>query len=159
MRAREFLDELKIDNADGLGSVPYNQSVDYHGLQVTMRPSVFLRLALPLDAHKPDELKTITYIQQHLDEPGIGAPFLTIEIPESWGSGDFTEKAKVIGHDGRHRMYAIMSVQGDDPVEVHIFPIYLRRRNLTDKFIEQLRNGMIGQTGDNVRGPIFVASS
>jgi glutathionylspermidine synthase len=155
MRASEFLNELKINNATGLGQVPLNQNVDYQGLQVAMRPSMFLRLALPLNSSDPDEMKTINYIQQHIDEPGIGAPFLNIEIPESWESGEFKELAKVVGHDGRHRMYAVLNHQGDEPVEVHMFPRYLRRRHLTDEIIEHLRNGIVSQQGNYVRGPIF----
>jgi hypothetical protein len=46
MRAQEFL-EYKINNRSGIGSVPYNQEVDYFGLRVAMRPSTFLKLALP----------------------------------------------------------------------------------------------------------------
>ena len=155
MRVNEILNELKINNATGIGQVPLNQEVDYHGLQVAMRPSTFLRLALPLDVNKPDELKTIGHLQKHLDEPGIGAPFLNIVVPEAWESGDFKEPAKVAGHDGRHRMYAIMNEQGDEPVEVHLFPRYLRRRHITDEIIEHLRNRIVGQQGDYVRGPIF----
>jgi hypothetical protein len=149
------LNELKIDNRDGLGAVPYNQEVGYMGLKVAMEPSMFLRLALPLNSHSPEEMKTINYIQQNIDEPGVGAPFLNIEIPEAWESGNFKAPARVVGHDGRHRMYAIMNHQGDEPVEVHMFPRYLRRRNLTDEIIEQLRNGMVGQQGNYIRGPIF----
>jgi hypothetical protein len=153
--ARNKLNELKIDNARGLGQVPLNQNIDYQGLQVAMRPSMFLRLALPLDSHDPNEMKTINYIQQHIDEPGIGAPFLNIEIPEAWESGKFDTPARVVGHDGRHRMYAVLNHQGDEPVEVHMFPRYLRRRHLTDEIIEHLRNGIVGQQGNYVRGPIF----
>jgi hypothetical protein len=155
MRASEFLGELKINNASGLGQVPLNQEVDYHGLQVEMRPSMFLRLALPLDADKPDELETINHLQKHLDNPGIGAPFLNIVIPEAWESSEFKEPAKVAGHDGRHRMYAIINEQGDEPVEVHLFPRYMRRRHITEDIIEHLRNGIVGQQGNYVRGPIF----
>ena len=49
MRALEFITELKIDNRGGLGAVPHNADVDYHGLRTVMRPSMFLKLSLPLD--------------------------------------------------------------------------------------------------------------
>ena len=155
MRACEFLNELKVDNRQGLGAVPYNQEVDYMGLKVAMRPSMFLQLALPLDSHNPQEMEKINYIQQHIDTPGVGAPFLNIAIPEAWENGDFTSLTKVVGHDGRHRMYAILNHQGDDPVEVHLFPRYMRRRDITDEIIEHLRSGLVSQTGKYVRGPIF----
>lgn len=155
MRADEFLNELKVNNREGLGAVPYNQEVGYMGLKVAMRPSMFLKLALPLNSHDPEEMKTINYIQQHIDEPGVGAPFMNIEIPEDWENNDFKRPTRVVGHDGRHRMYAILNHQGDDPVEVHLFPRYMRRRDITDEMIKQLQQGVVSQTGKYVAGPIF----
>jgi spore germination cell wall hydrolase CwlJ-like protein/GNAT superfamily N-acetyltransferase len=38
------LDEYKVDNSAGLGATPNNSNVDYKGLRVLMRPSVFLKL-------------------------------------------------------------------------------------------------------------------
>jgi hypothetical protein len=73
-----------IDNKDGWGAVPDNQEVDYLGLRVTMTPKHFIDLAAPLGAEPSDK------IEQHLEQGGtIGAPFLQIEIPESWEDGDF----------------------------------------------------------------------
>jgi hypothetical protein len=113
MRAQEFLNELKINNATGIGAVPHNADVDYHGLRVTMRPSMFLRLALPLDRNDSEERKAIEYCKSQLDDPGIGAPFLTINAPEAWESDDFSLEAKVRDHDGRHRCYAILGKEGN----------------------------------------------
>lgn len=156
MRAQEFVTELKVDNRKGLGAVPYNQEVDYFGLQVAMRPSTFLKLSLPLDTSKPDEAKTIDYIAQHLDDQGIGAPFLDISIPPEWEEGVIKTPARITGHDGRHRMYAIMKTEGDNPVEVHIFPKGgMRRRDVTPEMIEALRQGVVGQRGSYVSGPLF----
>ena len=155
MRAQEFLNELKINNATGIGAVPHNADVDYHGLRVTMRPSMFLRLALPLDRNDSEERKAIEYCKSQLDDPGIGAPFLTITVPEAWESDDFSLEAKVRDHDGRHRMYAILDEQGDRPVETHIFLPHFRRRDITDGIIENLRNGILNQAGQYVSGPIF----
>jgi len=156
MRAREFLDELKIDNRGGLGAVPNNQDIDYFGLRVAMKPSMFLKLSLPLDANQPDEAETIQYIAKNLDTQGIGAPFLEVAFPAEWDEGVFKNPAQVKGHDGRHRMYAIMQQQGDDPVEVHIFPRGgMRRRDITPEMIDALRQGIVGQRGSYVSGPIF----
>jgi pyrimidine deaminase RibD-like protein len=54
----EDLNELKINNQSGVGAVPYNAEIDYHGLQVAMKPSVFLSLALPLNINDPEERKS-----------------------------------------------------------------------------------------------------
>ena len=152
----QIVNELKINNATGVGAVPYNQSIDYHGLRVTMQPSMFLRLALPLDRNDPEERKAIEYCKSQLDDQGIGAPFLTITVPEAWESDDFSLEAKVRDHDGRHRCYAILDKQGDEPIEVHlILSGGLRRRDISDSMIKNLRNGILNQQGQYVRGPIF----
>jgi hypothetical protein len=156
MRAEEFIQELKINNRNGAGAVPYNQEIDYMGLRVAMTPRMFLKLALPLDV-KPDDQATIDSLKQIKDTQGFGAPFLYIEIPEQWFDGDFSKSAQVSNHDGRHRMLSILDSEGNDPVEVHLFLRHgLRRRDLTDKMIEQLQSGMISQTGTPLSGPIFV---
>jgi hypothetical protein len=155
MRAQEFLNELKINNATGVGAVPHNADVDYHGLRVTMRPSMFLRLALPLDRNDSEERKAIEYCKSQLDDPGIGAPFLTITMPEAWESDDFSLEAKVRDHDGRHRCYAILDKENDEPIEVHLFVSGMRRRHISDRMIKNLRNGILNQQGQYVSGPVF----
>ena len=158
MRAEEFIKELKINNRNGAGAVPYNQEIDYMGLRVAMTPRMFLKLALRLDV-KPDDQTTIDSLKQIKDTQGFGAPFLYIEIPEQWFDGDFSKSAQVSSHDGRHRMLSILDSEGNDPVEVHLLLRGgLRRRDLTDEMIEQLQSGMISQTGTPVSGPIFVMS-
>jgi hypothetical protein len=152
----EIVTELKINNATGVGAVPYNREIDYHGLRVTMRPSMFLRLALPLDRNDPEERKAIEYCKSQLDDQGIGAPFLTITVPEAWESDDFSLEAKVRDHDGRHRCYAILDKQGDEPIEVHLLLSGgMRRRHISDSMIKNLRNGILNQQGQYVSGPIF----
>ena len=59
MRAKEFLDELRIDNEHGWGQTPNNANVDYKGLKVMMKPSIFLRLSAEL----PTALVTIVNIR------------------------------------------------------------------------------------------------
>ena len=82
----------------------------------------------------------------------MGAPFLTLDIPEDWREGQFSEYAQVRGHEGRNRMIAIQKVEGDDPVEVHIFPRGLRARHLTPEIVEQLQVAMIAEAGGVVGG-------
>ena len=155
MRSHEFITELKIDNRQGLGAVPHNADVDYFGLRTVMRPSMFLKLSLPLDKNSPDEQATIQHLRKQINDPGFGAPFLTVVVPEAWENDDFGLEAKVRDHDGRHRMYAILDEEGDDPVEVHIFMPHFRRRDITDGIIKNLRNGILSQNGQYVSGPIF----
>jgi hypothetical protein len=154
-RKNESIAEVRINNASGVGAVPYNAEIDYHGLQVAMRPSMFLKLALPLDAKDPEERKAIDYCKSEMNEKGFGAPFLTISVPEAWEQGDFSLEAKVKGHDGRHRCYAILEKEGDDPIEVHIIIPYFKRRDITPEIIENLRNGILNQNGRFTAGPLF----
>lgn len=141
--------EYKADNdmnGKGLGTTGYNANVDYRGLRVSMKPSVFLSLA----AHLPSPT-SVDYIVQHMENGGaLGSPFLIVEIPEQWLDGNFNglNFARVIGHEGRNRMLAIQKLEGDDPVEVHIFPYgELRRRHLTPEIIEQLQLAIRNQDG------------
>jgi hypothetical protein len=146
--------EVKIDNKAGLGSTIYNSNADYFGLKVMMRPSIFLKLASPLRGDAPNN----GYITNHLSNGGsIGSPFLDIDIPWEWENDDFSTNAKVIGHEGRNRMKAIMEVEGDDPLEVHLFPDGgLKAKELTIDMREKLKEGLINQTGDKlVRNPFY----
>ena len=154
----QVVNELKINNASGIGAVPNNQQIGYQGLQVVMRPSMFLELALPLDAKSADERETIEYIKKNLDEKGVGAPWLTVVIPEAWESEDFSQMAHVSNHDGRHRMHSILEQEGNDPVEVHIIVPHMRRRHITDAMVDHLRSGVLNQQGQYVSGPVFGAA-
>jgi hypothetical protein len=154
----QVVNELKINNASGIGAVPNNQQIGYQGLQVVMRPSMFLELALPLDVKSADERETIEYIKKNLDEKGVGAPWLTVVIPEAWESEDFSQMAHVSNHDGRHRMHSILEQEGNDPVEVHIIVPHMRRRHITDAMVDQLRSGVLNQQGQYVSGPVFGAA-
>ena len=116
---------------------------------------MFLKLSLPLDKNSPDEQATIQHLRKQINDPGFGAPFLTIAVPEAWENDDFSLEAKVRDHDGRHRMYALLDEQGDQPVETHIFLPHFRRRDITDGIIKNLRNGILNQAGQYVSGPIF----
>lgn len=149
MRAKEFIDEYKADNdpnGKGLGATGYNANVDYRGLRVLMKPSVFLSLA----AHLPTPT-SVDYIVQHMKNGGaLGSPFLIIDIPEKYFEGDFTglNYATVVGHEGRNRMLAIQKLEGDDPVEVHIFGYgEIRARHFTPDMIEHLQVAMRNQDG------------
>ena len=142
--------EVEIDNKEGLGAVPYNQEIDYMGLRVKMKPSTFLKLASKLDNDNNE------FIYQHIKTGGsIGAPFLKINIPDGWTIGDFTEPARVSNHEGRHRMAAVLKLEGDAPVEVHLFPRYHRNKHMTSEFIENLNKHLINEDGVEIQGPFF----
>jgi len=155
-KQKQKFTEYKINNQSGIGSVPKNQEIDYFGLRVAMRPSTFLKLALPMPNTAQDQ-ESIEYVKQHKDTEGIGAPFLEIDIPQGWEEGNLSKPARVVGHDGRHRMAAILQSEGDDPVEVHLFPLGLRRRHFdaNPEWAQHLNQVIVGQRGNTVPGPIF----
>lgn len=158
MRAKEFLPEVNIDNSKGWGATPHNANVDYRGMAVMMRPSTFLKLALPMAEHDKDT----TAIEQHIGQGGaIGAPFLEIKVPDEWrDDGNYSQPARVYGHDGRHRMLAIQRTEGDAPVEVHLFLMSQysewRNRHMTPEVMRALNAQLVPQ-GSNaaIQGPFF----
>jgi GNAT superfamily N-acetyltransferase len=132
-----------------------NQNVDYMGLRVTMLPRTFLTLSLPM-ANSANDQERIEYLASIKDTQGFGAPFLDIVIPDKWFDGDFSEPAQVVGHDGRHRMRAILKTEGDVPVETHLFPRRgVRNRDLTPEIIRELQAGIVSENRRYVRGPLF----
>jgi hypothetical protein len=155
MKSSEFITEaVQIDNKDGWGAVPFNQEIGYLGLRVKMTPGMFLQLAAPLgDPTSMDDIK------QHISSGGtLGAPFLNIQYPYEWHDGDFSEKAKVVGHEGRNRMNAIQQVYNNDPVEVHLFFNQgVRNRDLTPEIIKNLNRCLIPEKQSNPQswGPYF----
>lgn len=145
---RQYLSEVNIDNKKGWGSVPYNQEVDYMGLRVKMKPSMFLKLAAKTSSDVSDEMKS------HIKSGGsIGAPFLQFRIPE-----DFKEPPTVIGHEGRHRMMAIQQIEGDRPIEVHIFisGFISRARHINKETETYMKKSSFKQnTRDLIKGPLW----
>jgi len=155
---KQDLDEVTIDNREGAGATGYNANVDYRGLRVMMRPSTFLRLAAPLGgAHSPD-------LEKYIAQGGaIGAPFLLVEIPDSWEQGDFDSPATVYGHEGRNRMSAVRKLEGDEPIEVHLIPAgenrEYRNRHLTAQHIAALNRWMRREKSSSIEsGPLFTVA-
>ncbi len=143
---------------DGIGGTPNNANVDYMGKRVYMQAKMFLRLAAYLsnDATKQTSVEFLRKAIEQ-DQP-IAPPFLTIDIPEGWQQGDFSEYAKVEGHEGRHRCKVISEMEGPDTVvEVHLFFPGLRARHVTDEWMVALNKGLIAERSNTVvQGPIFV---
>ena len=154
------LEEYKLDNERGLGSTPNNSNVDYMGFRTMMKPSMFLKLAKPLpDGHRSSGYPEL--VQKIKSGEGIGSPFLSIEIPDGWEDepADFKRPTKVTGHEGRHRMNAILELEGDVPVEVHLWGRFtsseLRRRYITDEMFDELEKGLISETGQYITNPFI----
>ena len=149
--SEDELKEANIDNNTGWGAVGNNREVNYFGLRVNMTPSTFLKLAAPLNDEPNQEM--IDYIQKG---GAIGSPHLYITVPKEWESGDFSMPARVSGHEGRHRMKSIFKIEGDKPVEVHLFPYGYRNRHLTPEIVNKLNKSLFAEKSRNVvLGPLF----
>ena len=153
-----MLYEVNIDNARGWGNVPDNQNVDYLGMRVKMKPSVFLKLATPLSKSAATSADAIKH---HIATGGsIASAWLIINIPPQWQDGDMRKPARVVGHEGRNRMMALQELEGDQPVEVHLFfGGGLRARHITPLWKTQLNQHLIPQTQTKpIAGPFFTTS-
>lgn len=149
------IDEAVLDPR-GAGSTPYGVDIDYFGLRVQMRPSTFLKLALPLTP-----ATTSKTLGPYMKQGGaIAHPMLDFEMPDGWFSDDYSEPARIVDHEGRNRMKHWMRLHGDDPIQINMRPHGgLRRRDITSEMIQQLSAGMIGQRGDYIDGPLFEPST
>ncbi len=155
MKLFDLLNEVKIDNMTGIGEVPDNKNVDYLGLRVLMKPSVFLSLASTLYR---EQASSVDYIKSQLAQgQGIASPWLVITVPQEWDDNDFSQPAKVAGHEGRNRMYAVLETEGDVPVETHLFfGGGLRSRHIKPEWIEALNKSLVPQRRTSpVPGPFF----
>lgn len=151
MRIYEVITEAQLDPR-GWGAVPQSIDVDYFGLQVEMRPSMFLKLAAPLAAsdENPD-------VAAHMEKGGkIAYPWLDIAEPVEWEDGDFSKNARVRSHEGRNRMKKWIQLKGDNPIRVHIFfKNANRRRFITPEMIAELNQGVFNESGQWIPGPLF----
>lgn len=152
---RNIEESVAFDNRNGIGAVPLNANVDYQGLRVLVNPQTYLALAKPMSIDNNDKATIAWLVQQLQQGRAFGAPFLDISIPVEWEDNDFSSPAKIVGHEGRHRMAAILEVYGNDPVEVHLFPLYYRNRDMTAEWIATLNQHVVSERQQLVTGPWF----
>jgi hypothetical protein len=113
-----YLDDL-FDAKTGYGTIPNSESIDYFGFTIYMKPSEFLSLAANAT------LKPEFYEQLVKEKEPLGYPCLFVKHEEDQGYWT------IMSHEGRHRMKAVQNVLGDNHlIPVHIFPQYMRTRNL-----------------------------
>jgi hypothetical protein len=148
---RAEVNGVRIDQVSGLGNVPFNQSVDYHGFVVMMRPSSFLAVSEPMGAPRDGFAHVLDAVRRG---EAIASPFLKVDFPEGGGPPE------IHGHEGRHRMLAVLETVGDVEIPVHVFPRGLRARHVTGEMIDRLRAAALreNQTGrpdEVVEGPLF----
>lgn len=132
---------ITFSAADGLGSVPYNQSVYYHGFVAMMKPSVFLKLALPHGGERDEDSAKI----EALVKKGyaLGIPFLDLNINDL---EEGTGPAKIVGHEGRARTLFVLRELGDVPFPVQfLLKGGARARDLTPEVMASMKNEILAQ--------------
>lgn len=133
-QARSRVGSVVFDAREGMGAVPDNGNVDYLGFVVMMKPSQFLRLASPLHEPKAAIRDAIR------DGASVGPAFLQVDFRD--------EIPRVLRHEGRNRMHAVLDVNGDAPVPVHIFGYGDRAHDITPEKIEAARRSMVAEKSD-----------
>lgn len=146
---------VMYDQVNGKGAIPYNQEIGYKGFRVMMRPSMYLALCYPLRKGQA-EATNFDFIRDYIRGGNpIGSPWLSVELPYL-GDGQYTvEGAYISGHEGRNRALAILELYGDDPIEVHITTSMGSNRYLTKEMRATMCDGLKGQTGHFVDGPLW----
>lgn len=112
-----------FDPKAGAGATPYHQSVDYHGIVVSMTPNQFLGLNPPLSENAPRK----RYPPQTLAPPQLYVAAADFEGDED----EPPKKFRVRSHEGRHRMRGLVEEGlGDAQVQVYVYPSGFRSRDL-----------------------------
>ena len=164
VKRTDFLKEINIDNKDGWGSTGNNRNVDYLGVKVLMKPGVFLKLALPLYDEEHSKTNIAGMIKHHNEGGSFASPTLYLDLPSKWYKNDVSKGiARVSGHEGRHRMNVQLKVEGDVPVETHLFVSGYRAKNwsknntsdYSPKIMEKIRMKMRSESGLIITGPLF----
>ena len=156
-----------IDNKHGLGKVPGNYSVNYAGIRVRMKPSMFLRLAEDFNPRSD-------YVRNHVRDGGkVASPVLFIRLPDEWFDGfnpynpsavlsqDAMRKylPRVVNHEGRHRMLAVLEEHGDYPLETFILlqaeDYSIEGDGRHKALYEAVNRKAIDQDGHPVNGPLW----
>lgn len=145
---------ITFSASDGLGAVPYNQSVYYHGFVGLVKPSTFLNLALPHDGQRGEDSSKIEGLVK--DGYALGIPWFSLNTQ---AVEEGTGLAKIVGHEGRARMLFIQRELGDVPVPVHfILTGGARSRDLTPEMIQSIKGGIKAEgSGTEITDPIKTA--
>lgn len=110
-----------------------------------MKPSIFLKLAYPLET--PIE-RSYNFISKHIDENlPVAVPFLILIKLEN---GEF----QVEGHEGRHRTTIIKRKFGDIPSKVLLIFENFVAGDLI-KTLNKINYGIFSEKDIFIEGPLF----
>ena len=130
-----------FSDAEGAwGRTDYHEHPEYFGVYVKMFREKFLRIASKLE----DGLRNPA-VAKHMAAGGkIATPALYVKIPWAWEKGDFSEMARVAGHEGRNRMSALREHTIEN---VFIVPWDgMRARHLTKQMLEEISRAVYAES-------------
>ena len=151
--SQQFQD-VNYDNRKGWGAVPLNADIGYFGLELSMKASKFLEIAVHLAR---EDAASVDAIKQHLASGGsIGTPFLDVQMEDR--DGNVLEIPRCMSHEGRNRVYAIMELYGaDHEILVHVIPTGgMRKRHITQDMIDNLMSAIYAEKSDKVVRDPFI---
>lgn len=136
-----------FDNEKGIGSSKYHWSKEFDSVEVLMKPSIFLKLAYPLEYRNNFPIG-FEFIIDHInkDRP-IATPYLCVI---KLGDGNF----QIEGHEGRHRTTVIKNKYGDVPSKVLLIFENFVAGDLI-KTLNKINYGIISEQDEFVQGPLF----
>lgn len=144
---------ISFDGRSGIGWTSISHDIGYFGFVVMMKPGKFLDLAARVGNPRPG---VVEYLEGEIRSGNpIAPPFLTLDVADDAGAD--LPIPVVAGHEGRHRMLAILKVAGDVPVPVLVAPRGRRARQCGADLVERFRAGAgyEGAPSIIVRGPLF----
>ena len=138
---------IHYDQKDGMGSIPFNQMVDYRGFKCWMFPDMFLKLARRIYIDPKDNYFLLMKNSIRRGKP-IGSPY----FDATW---DNTKQVwEIDGHEGRHRVQAIKELWPTEQIEVHIIPMGgIRARDITPEMLNSFMTGVIAEDDTYVVKP------
>ncbi len=154
---------------DGAGSTPAQKNWQYQGFAVTMKPSVFLKLAVQTDLYadhhllapadaRDGETRMESMRRAMAEGLAFAPPYLRFTSTRSRGR----TRWRTTGHEGRHRMESIRALVGDVPVpvivEIRPEDREHRARHITDDHVKTLNEGAYPEQkkgAREVKGPLF----
>ena len=147
------VNHVVYDNVNGIGATGYNANIDYRGVKVLMKPSIFLHLAMHISE---DQFTSAKGLEALIKEgKPIAPPYLELDLKDGENGQPTGIGAKVGGHEGRNRAYAIKKLYGDEPMLTHLFFLGLRARHITPEILFQLNKQLVNQNNQKVQGPFF----
>lgn len=135
-----------FDNEKGIGRSKYHSSKQYDSVEVLMKPSIFLKLAFPLDIYEAKH--KFEFIENHINNNlPIAVPFLMINKYD-----DNLNEFIIYGHEGRHRTTIIKRKFGDMPSKVLLI---FENFKINNKLLNEINSGILNEDDRYVEGPLF----